>query len=80
MFALSKWLSLQGVGQRDKMKYSEIEKKLKKAGCYLMRGDGNHPVWFSPITGRGFTTSHHKSQEAKKGTVKSISKQSGVKL
>jgi predicted RNA binding protein YcfA (HicA-like mRNA interferase family) len=62
------------------MKYSEIEKKLKQAGCLLMRSDGNHPVWYSPFTERRFTKSHHKSQEAKMSTVKSISKQSGVKL
>ncbi len=62
------------------MKYSEIEKKLKRAGCYLVSTSGHHPVWHSPITGRSFTTSHHKSQEAKKGTVNAIRKQSGVNL
>lgn len=62
------------------MKYSEVEKKLKKAGCYIVRHGGNHPIWFSPLTGRSFPVSHHKSEEAKTGTLKSISKQSGVKL
>lgn len=62
------------------MKYSELEKKLKKAGCYLLRDGGNHPIWYSPITGRTFSTSHHKSEDAKQKTVKSISQQSGVKL
>lgn len=62
------------------MKYSEIEKKLRKAGCYLVANSGRHPVWHSPITDRTFTTSHHKSHEAKTGTVKAISKQSGVEL
>ncbi len=64
----------------QKMKYSELEKKLKKAGCYQVRTGGQHPIWHSPITGRDFPTSHHKSEVAKTGTVKSISKQSGVKL
>jgi mRNA interferase HicA len=68
------------VCNKNEVKYSEIEKKLKKAGCYLMQRGGKHPVWYSPITGRAFTTSHHKSEEAKLGTLKSISKQSGVKF
>jgi hypothetical protein len=52
------------------MKYSEIEKKLKKAGCYWSRDSKKHPWWYSPITGLEFQLSHHKSQEAKKGTMK----------
>ncbi len=62
------------------MKYSEIERKLKKAGCYIKRQGARHPIWYSPITGRSFPVSNHKSQEAKTGTVKSISEQSGVNL
>ena len=62
------------------MKYSEVERKLKKAGCYCLEENGKHPVWFSPITGRKFSLSHHKSEEIKLGTKKSISSDSGVKL
>ncbi len=61
------------------MKYSEIEKKLKKAGCYFLE-DGDHPWWYSPITGMKFKLSHHRSEEAKPGTLKAISKAAGVKL
>lgn len=61
------------------MKYSEIERKLRKAGCYLIR-NGDHPLWYSPTTGKVFPLSHHKLEEAKFGTLKSISKMSGVKL
>lgn len=61
------------------MKYSEVEKKLKKAGCYFI-SSGDHPWWFSPITGNKFKLSNHKSEEAKVGTLKEISKISGVKL
>ncbi|MBR6306176.1 MAG: type II toxin-antitoxin system HicA family toxin [Bacteroidales bacterium] len=57
-----------------------MHRKLKEAGCYIYRDGANHPVWKSPITGKTFTTSYHDSQEAKKKTVSSISKQSGVKL
>ena len=54
------------------MKYSELERKLKKFGCYLVDDGGGHPIWYSPITGKEFQTSHHKSQEVKKGTLNSI--------
>lgn len=62
------------------MKYSELEKKLQKAGCYCISKDGAHPLWFSPLTGKEFTTGHHKSQEVKRGTLKSIMNASGVKF
>ncbi|MBR0078136.1 MAG: type II toxin-antitoxin system HicA family toxin [Bacteroidales bacterium] len=60
------------------MKYSELEKMLKKAGCYLI-GNNDHPLWFSPITGKKFQTSHHKSEEVKTGTLGKILKQAGIK-
>ena len=61
------------------MKYSEYEKKLKKAGCYEDGEMGGHPLWYSPITGKYFRMSHHKSQEIKKGTYFGLVKDSGVK-
>ncbi len=55
------------------MKYSELEKKLKKIGCYDTGDQMNgHPVWYSPKTKNKFKMSNHKSQEVKKGTLKSI--------
>ena len=54
------------------MKYSELHKKLKEAGCYPLREGGNHPIWFSPLTGNKFPTSRHESQEVKAGTLNSI--------
>jgi predicted RNA binding protein YcfA (HicA-like mRNA interferase family) len=62
------------------MKYSEAEKKLKKEGCYWQENGGNHPIWYSPITKQKFPMSYHRSEEVKPGTLKSISKLSGVKL
>ncbi|HEY3388215.1 MAG TPA: type II toxin-antitoxin system HicA family toxin [Prolixibacteraceae bacterium] len=62
------------------MKYSEVEKKLKKEGCSFYKDGSNHPIWFSPITGKKFSLSYHRSEEVKSGTLKSISKDSGVKL
>ncbi len=62
------------------MKYSEVERKLRKAGCFWVRDGKKHPWWYSPVTDIEFQLSHHKSQEVKKGTLQSISKASGVKL
>ncbi|MDR1369243.1 MAG: type II toxin-antitoxin system HicA family toxin [Dysgonamonadaceae bacterium] len=62
------------------MKYSEVERKLKKAGCYEDGELNGHPAWYSPITKQRFKMSHHGNKEAATGTLKSISKQSGVKL
>ncbi|MBD5251655.1 MAG: type II toxin-antitoxin system HicA family toxin [Bacteroides sp.] len=63
------------------MKYSEIHRKLKKAGCYPLGKDiAGDPAWYSPITGKVFPTSHHDKEEAKQGTKRNIEKQSGVKL
>lgn len=63
------------------MKYSEIHKKLRKAGCYPMGNQqAGHPLWKSPITGKEFATSNHLSEEAAKGTLCNIEKASGVKL
>ena len=59
------------------MKYSELERLLTGAGCYPVTG-GDHPIWYSPITGKRFKTGHHKSQEVKKGTLKAILKVSGI--
>ena len=61
------------------MKYSELERKLKKSGCYLDSEMNGHPLWFSPITGKYFKMGHHKGQEVAKGTLKNILKDAGIK-
>lgn len=61
------------------MKYSELERKLKKKGCYDTEETMNgHPMWYSPITDKYFKMGHHKSQEVAKGTLQSILKDSGI--
>jgi predicted RNA binding protein YcfA (HicA-like mRNA interferase family) len=62
------------------VKYSEVERKLKSKGCYYVREGKKHPVWFSPITEKEFDLSYHRSEEVKFGTLKSISKDSGVEI
>ena len=61
------------------MKYSELEKKLRKAGCYPVE-NSDHPIWYSPITDKMFKTRHHKSHEVKAGTLSKILKIAGVNL
>lgn len=60
------------------MKYSELERRLKAAGCVLI-GNKDHPIWYSPITKKKFKTGHHKSQKVKEGTLKAILKVAGLK-
>ena len=62
------------------MKYSEIHRKLRRAGCFIIKYGSRHPIWKSPITGVLFETSYHESEEAKNGTKNDIEKRSGVKL
>jgi predicted RNA binding protein YcfA (HicA-like mRNA interferase family) len=52
---------------------------LLKAGCYEVGEMGGHPLWYSPITGKCFKMSHHKTEEIKKGTFSALKKDSGVK-
>ena len=44
------------------MKYLEIHRKLRKAGCFIIRNGASHPIWKSPKTGQLFETSYHKSE------------------
>ena len=62
------------------MKYSEVERKLAESGCRWYENGKRHPIWINPITGIKFPLSYHNNQEVKSGTLKSISKLSGVKL
>jgi predicted RNA binding protein YcfA (HicA-like mRNA interferase family) len=62
------------------MKYSELEKKLKKQGCYWVKNGKRHPIWYSPNTGLNFELSYHANEEIKIGTLKGILKAAGVKL
>ena len=57
-------LSLSRIFKR-KMKYSELERRLKQHGCRWHENGSRHPIWFSPITGNKFPMSYHKSEEVK---------------
>lgn len=60
------------------MKYSELEKKLKEAGCTVYREGANHAIWYSPITGKTFPVGRHKSQDVRMGTLNSILRDAGL--
>ncbi|MDR0996025.1 MAG: type II toxin-antitoxin system HicA family toxin [Tannerella sp.] len=63
------------------MKYSELERRAKENGCRFDHNSGSgHPVWYSPITGNYFELSHHRNEEVRPGTLKSIRKASGIGL
>lgn len=61
------------------MKYSELHRLLRKNGCYPTgETQSGHPLWYSPKTGKEFTTSHHEKQEVATGTLKSIKRMAGI--
>lgn len=61
------------------MKYNELERLVKKAGCYYTgENEAGHPLWINPKTGVRFPMSHHHSQEVANGTLRSIKKAAGL--
>lgn len=60
------------------MKYSELERMLRKAGCTVSREGRGHSIWYSPITGKYFPVGRHSQQEVPAGTLKSIKKDAGL--
>ena len=63
-----------------RMKYNELEKMVRKAGCYdTGEQQAGHPLWINPKTGVKFSMSNHQSQEVAKGTLNQILKAAGLK-
>lgn len=60
------------------MKYSELERILKKAGCTVYREGANHTMWYSPITGNKFPVGRHTKEEVPIGTLRNILKSAGL--
>lgn len=61
------------------MKYSELHRMLRKAGCYQTgKQTAGHPLWYSPKSGETFTTSNHDKQEVPTGTLRNILKSAGL--
>lgn len=61
------------------MKYSELEKLLRKIGCTVYKEGANHTIWYSPITGKTFPVGRHRTEDVRPGTLKSIKQASGLK-
>jgi len=62
------------------MKYSELERLLRKAGCYdTGESESGHPLWVNPKTKERFPLSNHHSQEVASGTLRSILRAAGIK-
>ena len=74
LFMLVKLLSLH----LEDMKYNELERLLKREGCFLV-GNRDHPIWYSPITNKSFATGHHGSEEVNPKTLHKIMKAAGLK-
>ena len=60
------------------MKFSELEKILRKGGCKIHRQGSSHCIWYSEITKRKFSVSRHKTEEVPIGTLKSIMRDAGL--
>lgn len=60
------------------MKYSELEKIIREAGCYVLKEGANHTIWYSPITGQKFPVGRHRTEDIPTGTLKSIKKAAGI--
>ncbi len=61
------------------MKTSELIKKLRKIGCYIVEHGARHDKWHSPITGKDFRVWRHPSKEIPMGTAEQIIKDAGLK-
>lgn len=61
------------------MKVSELEKILRKNGCYFVEHGAEHDKWHSDITGRDFRLPRHKSKEIPTGTANRILKDAGLR-
>lgn len=60
--------------------YRTFTKLLKQHGCKMVRqGEGSHVIWHSPITKQNFTVANHKGKEFKKGTVRKMKNEAGIK-
>ena len=55
------------------MKRSELERRLKEAGCFFVKSGSGHDKWKNPMTGKTDWIPRHPG-EVPKGTANSILK------
>ena len=56
------------------MKFNQLTKRLRKAGCLIVRNGAEHDIWYSPITGLRASVPRHGSQEVPIGLLRKIEK------
>ena len=61
------------------MKYNDLFKLLKKDGWYRVRQKGSHVIMQHPTKLEQLTVPNHAGKEVKKGLLRALLKQSGVK-
>jgi predicted RNA binding protein YcfA (HicA-like mRNA interferase family) len=57
------------------MKYYDLLKSLKKAGCFIIRHGARHDIWYSPVTGLSRPVPRHGAKEVPTGLLKSLEKE-----
>ena len=62
------------------VKYSELYRTLKRNGWHKIRQRGSHMIMIHPEKTEQVTFPYHAGKEVKKGLLKSILKQTGIKL
>ena len=62
------------------MKYNELKRILIANGCFLEGQKANHEWWFSPQSGKHFPLQRHGNMDVGIGVLKSLEKQTGIKL
>jgi predicted RNA binding protein YcfA (HicA-like mRNA interferase family) len=61
------------------MKYSELTRKLIRAGCEFTRyGAGSHEIWRNPATGKQVPIPYHRSKDIGPGLVSRILRELGI--
>ncbi|MBR7018769.1 MAG: type II toxin-antitoxin system HicA family toxin [Prevotella sp.] len=60
------------------MKYNELYRKLRKAGCLLLLHGKRHDIWSNPRNGKITEVPRHGTQEVPLGTLKTIYQELGL--
>jgi predicted RNA binding protein YcfA (HicA-like mRNA interferase family) len=63
----------------EMVKYSELFRILKKDGWYIVRQKGSHVLMQHPEKTGQLSVPYHSGKEVKKGLLRSILKQAGIK-
>lgn len=61
------------------MKYNELFKLLKKDGWFEVRKKGSHVIMRHPSKEEQLTVPYHAGKEVKKGLLRALLKQAGIK-